>query len=426
MAPDSVRIFTNFTSAIFESSAKVVSQQVHATYHRLTYQASPASRNVVVLGGSFAGLQLAKRLSQSLPSGYRVVLVEKNSHFNFTFNFPRYSVVGNEKKAFIPYTDAFGKAPEGSWELIRDTVVGVADGEALLESGQKLSFDYLAIATGFQQPLPARMISSNRDDACTDLRSLRSKIKQAKRIAIVGGGPVGIQLSTDIKSAFPDKDILMVHSRERLVNRFGERLSEYVESKLEIMGIQVVLNERPDVLQQKAEGTEVDFRITQGCGTLRFQNGKEEEFDLIIPCTGATPNTGFLSTFIPSLLSGTTGRIKVRPTLQLDDDAHPNIFALGDIAEVNGPKMGRTAMAQAEHVSENMVAMIKGALPSEYKPKVIDGLLKLSLGLEDNVMYVEDGKGGDIMVPGKNKDLDLEVRQAWWYLNGNMKAEAGN
>lgn len=41
-------------------------------------------------------------------------------------------------------------------------------------------------------------------------------------------------------------------------------------------------------------------------------------------------------------------------------------------------------------------------------------------------MYVEDGKGGDIMVPGKNKDLDLEVRQAWWYLNGNMKAEAGN
>lgn len=43
--------------------------------------------------------------------------------------------------------------------------------------------------------------------------------------------------------------------------------------------------------------------------------------------------------------------------------------------------MGRTAMAQAEHVSENMVAMIKGALPSEYKPKVIDGLLKLSLGL---------------------------------------------
>lgn len=27
------------------------------------------------------------------------------------------------------------------------------------------------------------------------------------------------------------------------------------------------------------------------------------------------------------------------------------------------------------------------------------------------------------MVPGKTKNLDLEVGQAWWYLNGNMKDE---
>ncbi|KAF3361381.1 hypothetical protein VdG1_00003 [Verticillium dahliae VDG1] len=410
MAPDSVRIFTNFTSMIFESSAKIVSQQVHAVYHRYTYQASPDARNVVVLGGSFAGLQLAKRLSQSLPSGFRVVLVEKHSHFNFTFNFPRYSVVGEERKAFIPYTNAFGRAPEGSWVLLRDTVSGVADGVVLLESGQKLSFAYLAIATGSQQPLPARMVSSDRDEACTDLRVLRAKIKQAERIAIVGGGPVGVQLSTDIKSVFPHKDVLLVHSRERLLTNFGERLSNYVESKLEKMGIQVVLRERPQILPTMAKGAEVGHGDIQESGVLQFQGR-------------ATPNTGFLTSFIPSGFSSTTGRILVRPTLQLDDDAHSQIFALGDVAESNGPKMGRAAMAQADLVCENIVAMIKGTMLHDYQPKVIDGMLKLSLGLEDNVTYVADGKGGDIMVPGKSKNLDLEVNQAWWYLNGSMKAE---
>jgi hypothetical protein len=44
---------------------------------------------------------------------------------------------------------------------------------------------------------------------------------------------------------------------------------------------------------------------------------------------------------------------------------------------------------------------------------------------EENVTYVEDGKGGDIMVPGKSKNLDLEAGQAWWYLNGNMKTDIG-
>lgn len=71
----------------------------------------------------------------------------------------------------------------------------------------------------------------------------------------------------------------------------------------------------------------------------------------------------------------------MRPTLQVEDDAHPNIFALGDISESKGPKMGRTAMAQADLVGQNIVAMIQGTALHDYEPQVIDGMLKLSLGL---------------------------------------------
>jgi NADH dehydrogenase FAD-containing subunit len=139
----------------------------------------PDARNVVVLGGPFAGLQLAIRLSQSVPSGYRVLLVEKNSRFNYTFNFSRYSAVGGdnrEKKAFVPYNNAFARSPEGSWSLVRGKADRIADGEVLLQSGQTLPFDFLAIATGVMHPLPAKVVSPDRDEACAELRGLRQKV----------------------------------------------------------------------------------------------------------------------------------------------------------------------------------------------------------------------------------------------------------
>ncbi|KAH7394626.1 putative amid-like NADH oxidoreductase [Pyrenochaeta sp. MPI-SDFR-AT-0127] len=425
MTPDSIKIYTNFSSLALSSSAQVISQQLRALYHRHSYRASPDARNVVVLGGSFAGLQLAIRLSQSVPSGYRVVLVEKNSHFNYTFNFPRYSVVGGdnrEKKAFVPYTNAFARSPEGSWSLVRGKADRIADGEVLLQSGQSLPFEYLAIATGVMHPLPAKVVSPDRDEACAELRGLRTRIQRAGRVAVVGGGAVGVQLSSDIKSAYPDKEVVLVHSRERLLNGFGERLSQFVKTKLEDMSVRVMLQERPQIAAWAVDGAGVKDGNVQDNGNLVFEGGRTEDFDLIIPCTGAIPNSKILSSYLPNSISSRTGRIIVRPTLQLADNAHPNIFALGDIAEIDAPKMARAAMTQADIVSANIVAMIKGAKVQDYEPTTIEGFLKLSLGLEDNVMYVRDGKGGDIMVPGKTKNVDLEVGQAWWYLNASMKA----
>lgn len=285
MAPESVRIYTNFFSLILESSMTVLGQQVGALHHRLNYRASPDALNIVVIGGSFSGLQLARRLSNSLPSGYRVVLVEKNSHFNFTFNFPRYSVVGEgrERKAFVPYTYAFKRSPVGSWGLVRDKVTGIADGEVLLQSGEKLTFKYLVIATGVIQPHPARMISDEREEACEELRRLRARIQEAQRIAIVGGGAVGVQLSADIKSAFPTKEIVLVHSKERLLNSFGERLSGFVLGKLEDLGVRVMLGQRPVVPPVKVDGLTINYAGGQGKdGRLSFTDGRTEEFDLIV------------------------------------------------------------------------------------------------------------------------------------------------
>ncbi|EPQ29158.1 uncharacterized protein PFL1_03445 [Pseudozyma flocculosa PF-1] len=73
---------------------------------------SAITKNVVVLGGSYGGMHAATVLAQRLPPSHRLILIERNSHFNHLYVFPRFSVLpGHEHKAFIPYTSIFKNAP---------------------------------------------------------------------------------------------------------------------------------------------------------------------------------------------------------------------------------------------------------------------------------------------------------------------------
>ena len=50
-----------------------------------------------------AGAHAARTLSQKLPRSWRVVCIDRNTHFNHVYALPRFAVVpGHEHKAFIP------------------------------------------------------------------------------------------------------------------------------------------------------------------------------------------------------------------------------------------------------------------------------------------------------------------------------------
>jgi NADH dehydrogenase FAD-containing subunit len=51
---------------------------------------------------------------------------------------------------------------------------------------------------------------------------VQETIRQSQSVAVVGGGAVGVQLSSDIKDFYPDKDVTLIHSRERLLSHFGD------------------------------------------------------------------------------------------------------------------------------------------------------------------------------------------------------------
>ncbi|KAJ6502105.1 hypothetical protein C8R45DRAFT_1060508 [Mycena sanguinolenta] len=402
-----------------------ISRAVYVRYsaflQRWTYKALPDAKNVVVLGGSFAGLGLVKALASTVPTGYKVVFIDKNSHMNFSFTFPRFSVVpGYEHTAFIPY-DGIGKgSPAGLVTRIQDTVVGLTDTHVLLASGREIEYEYLAIATGSSQPLPVQVSSTEFLPACKELQSVQASIKASQKIAVVGAGAVGVQLATDIKSFNPEKDVTLIHSRSQILNAFGKRLHDHVLPILQNeLKIRVLLNERPQLPKDKALLKEQ---------TITFSYGHEESFDLVIACTGQRPNSSFLASLAPDSISKQTSRILVKPTLQVVDAPSPRIFAIGDVAETNGPKMARAGLVQGYVVLDNILAMIHGRAPSAtYTPRYnIEGGITLTLGKSRAVRYAQDDPEAtsDLLIPARSKGVDLGIAHAWKVFNADFKQAA--
>ncbi|KIN08613.1 hypothetical protein OIDMADRAFT_188209 [Oidiodendron maius Zn] len=413
MASDKLKIIGKAILILIPYGLERLRQKLLAVQHRWSYEALPTAQNVVIIGGSFAGIELAKRLVETLPTGYRVILIEKNSHLNFSWVFPRFSVIsGYEKKAFIPYDGIARSAPAGIFSRVQDTVTDITASQVNLASGEKIDYAYLAIATGSSQPLPAKVLSTDANEGSKELRTVQEHIQAANRVAVIGGGAMGIEIATDIKSFFPSTEVTVFHSRNQLLPSFGQKLHDFVLLAMETLGIKVVLEARPEILP--------------GQKSLRLA-GVVQEFDFIIPCTGQHPNSSILESLESGVISKMTKQILVKPTLQLQD---PNgtlghIFAVGDVANTGGPKMGRAGLFQSEVVVKNILAMIDQREPAAtYKPKLfVEGAIKLTLGKTECVMYAQEEDGTEYLFNVHNGREDLGVERAWWQMGTKYKAD---
>ncbi|KAF2658334.1 putative AMID-like mitochondrial oxidoreductase [Lophiostoma macrostomum CBS 122681] len=437
MVWDKLRLLRTILTLIIPYSFTLVRQKLSSLHHYYTYKplSSSASssvssyNNVIVIGGSFAGYQVAKRLTQTLPTSYRVILVEKNSHLNYLFAFPRFSVLRNrddersglEKYAFIPYSGLTRGAPEGIIQIVQDTATGISSSHVHLAKGEQLPYAYLVLATGTSSPPPSKLSWTESSSGIQQLRNMQDAIFAAKRIAVVGGGAVGVELSADIKSYYPGKHVLLIHSRKQLMSGFGKRLHDFAIQSLGELGVVVCLGERPGL-------PAVDEREKKA---LKFSDGRVEEYDLIIPTTGQTPNSTLLYNLSPTSISKSTSRILVHPTLQIIDSSYPHVFALGDVAETGGPKMARAAHSQSEIAVANILRLIS-VTQSEpkvhpelkpYKPNfAFEGSIKLTLGKKRLALYMQEENGREVLVSLNGGSDDMGVKMQWRFFGADLKA----
>ncbi|KAK7753386.1 hypothetical protein SLS62_004676 [Diatrype stigma] len=326
---------------------------------------SSGLKNVVVVGGSYVGM-------------------------------PRFAVLPKyEHKAFIPYTTTFASSPHASQHAVIQARVSqlhkdhvVLDREWSNQGGsgsREIPFDYLVVATGTRLQPPGTMVHDDKPASVGYFQQYQTRVRDARSIAIVGGGAVGVQMAADLKELYPDKEVTVVHSRAQLMPLYHEALDGIIKERFADLGVKLVTGSR---VVLPPGGFQDQDQEKGGPTTIKLQNGTELTADLVIPAVGQTPNNQFLSSLpaSSSLVNPANGFIRVRPTLQFRDPQYPHLFAVGDIADSGAHKAARPGAAQAQVVAQNVLAMVEGREPSENI--VVDPpAIHLTLGLTKNVIF---------------------------------------
>jgi len=235
--------------------------------------------------------------------------------------------------------------------IIQKEVVRVEPGKVILDD-RSIPYDYLVINSGsaYTQPFKeARVIASVRANT---FRESYYTLRKVKKILIIGGGLVGVELAAEIVSHFKGKEVTIVHSQSTLINRFPKRAIRYCEEFLKSRGVRIIYNER-----------------VKGHKGQLFLTDQETEIpaEVAFLCTGIQPNSAFLRNeyFMDTITEA--GYVKANEHLQLSGNiVYPNIFVAGDVLDVREEKLAQAAESMGSVVVGNIINMERGKKLSTY------------------------------------------------------------
>ena len=339
----------------------------------------PARKRVVIIGGGFAGIAAAKALANSEVD---VTIVDRTNHFLFQ---PLLYQVATATLApsdiAVPIRWLMRKH-RGTTVLMDDVVAVELESRVVrLASGRELRYDFLIVGTG------ARHAYFGRDEweasapglkTLDDATRIRERLLRAFEraewtddpderaacltIAIVGGGPTGVELAgiiPDITRHAIARDfrhadtrstrVVLIEAGPRILTAFPEALANQAQRDLEELGVEVRTNTRVTGIEEGA--------VVLGDERLEART--------IIWAAGntASPLVRMLGAPVDR-----AGRVLVEADLSLP--GRPEVFVAGDAAAVTWkdgwvPGVAPAANQMGRHAARNI---LRGLRRQERRP----------------------------------------------------------
>jgi NADH:ubiquinone reductase (H+-translocating) len=344
------------------------------------------SPRIVIVGGGFAGIALAKQLRNK---NVQVVLIDKHNYHTFQPLLYQVATGGLEAGSIAyPIRKVIQEYKDFYFRLTQVVEIDIEKKIIITEIGD-LTYDYLVIATGSKtnyfgnkeiernsmsmktipQSLNIRsLILENFEQAVltTDVAEKNSLIN----FVLVGAGPTGVELAgalAEMKKAilqkdYPDLDIdkmqiNLVQSGDRILNTMSEKSSAHAEKFLEGLGVKIWKNVRV---------TNYDGKIVTTNSDLTFDTAT-------VIWTAGVQGAAIAGLNADSLVERVE-RIRVNEFNQVK--GYEKIFAIGDIAAMETekwpqghPMVAQPALQQGKLLGENIIRLIhkKSLKPFEYK-----------------------------------------------------------
>jgi apoptosis-inducing factor 2 len=318
-------------------------------------------KKLIVIGGGFSGAYIARKLERE----FAVTLIDTKDYFEFTPSVLRTIVKPKHLgKIQVLHTQYLKKA-----SFIREKVIDIKETYVVTKKG-RVDFDYLAISTGSKYNTPIKSTNLLFAGRGIELRNYAQKLAGAKKVLVIGGGIVGVELAAEIIEGYKDKEVVLVHSKEELVERMPLKARDYAKRFLEKKGVKIIFGER--VVDHKR-------------GVYVTRDGLKLKADVVFLCTGILPNYLLMEKTCTTTLSSKR-YICVNKYLQVQ--GRKNVFAAGDITNIREEKTAQHAEAQAKTVVMNICAIDRGRelVPyvSEQRPMLV------SLGKRDGMLVKGD------------------------------------
>lgn len=300
---------------------------------------------VVVIGGGYAGVMAANRLTQREDVAVTVV----NPRPVFVPRLRLHQLVGGTHDAVVAYSDVFAAG-------VRLTVDGAtridpADRRVLLAEGGEIGYDHLVYAAGSGSAGPsvpgaaefAHPVATL--EAARRLRAILADLPDPAPVTVVGGGPTGIETATEL--AEQGRAVTLV---------CGGLVGPYLHPRARRTARRYLARLGVDVL----EGP--DSTVTAVTGeTVELSDGRSLSSRATVWTAGfGVPDLAAAS----GLRTDTAGRLLTDETLTSVDDEH--IVAAGDSAAPSGLPFRMSAYAAGclgAHAADTILRRIAGEQP---------------------------------------------------------------
>jgi len=343
-------------------------------------------KRVVIIGGGFGGLQIAKKLDNNL---YQIVLIDRNNYHQFqplmyqvatggleggSISYPHRKIFQKKKHLYIRMCEARSVIPQR---------------KVIVTSLGEISYDYLVIATGCDTNYFG---NESLKETTYALKSVSESILMRNRLfltfeealsiqdetdlndkltfVIVGGGATGVELSGTLAEMrknilpkdYPGLDINkvqihLVDGSPRLLFGMSEKASANAAKELEKRGV---------IIHHEV------FVISYEDNVVKMSNGKELR----------SSNVFWVAGVIPNGLAGMSDTSYQRTRLLVNEynqvNGYDDIFAIGDTALlISGkspkghPQVAQVALQMAKRLAKNLNNLAQGKPfeKFEYKDK---------------------------------------------------------
>ena len=204
------------------------------------------------------------------------------------------------------------------------TVAEVAEREIVLESGERLPFDRLLLATGSE---PRRLPGTKLEGIhylrnVEDSDAIREAAQDAQRAVVIGAGFIGSEVAASLRQL--GLDVTLVEGgRLPLEHVFGPEIGAFYRDVHVAEGVEVLTN-------AKLDGFEGDGSVR----AARLEDGRTLEADLVVVGIGVSPRTELAEA---AGLEVEKGGVQVTERLET---SVPGIYAAGDMAYIQHPFYG--------------------------------------------------------------------------------------